>query len=156
MAGNRNKRTVSILSVLIITTTVAGFGQRRASYIVDPDIPRIEAGAEGGSISREIELGAAYLTGRGVARDEKQAARWYEKAANSGDPAAQEEIGYFYQAGIGVERDPARAAQWFERAVAGGLDWRRGKPGCRVRVGSWCAQGSRLCCSALSRGGEKG
>jgi TPR repeat protein len=121
MAGNRNKRTVSILSVLIITTTVAGFGQRRASYIVDPDIPRIETGAEGGSISREIELGAAYLTGRGVARDEKQAARWYEKAANSGDPAAQEEIGYFYQAGIGVERDPARAAQWFERAVAGGL-----------------------------------
>jgi TPR repeat protein len=56
-----------------------------------------------------------------VPRDEKQAAYWYEKAANAGDPGAQQQIGFFYQAGFGVERDPARAAQWFERAVAGGL-----------------------------------
>ncbi len=117
MAGNSNKRVVSIVSLLMIATTLAGFSQ----HFVDRDIPRIQVAAEGGSISRELELGAAYLTGRGVARDEKQAAYWYEKAANSGDPAAQEQTGYFYQAGIGVERDPARAAKWFERAVAGGL-----------------------------------
>ena len=121
MACNRNQRALSLLSFLMIAATSVGFSQRRASYFVDPDIPRIESGAEGGSIPREIELGAAYLAGRGVARDEKQAAYWYEKAANSGDPAAQEEVGYFYQAGIGVERDPARAARWFERAMAGGL-----------------------------------
>jgi uncharacterized protein len=55
-----------------------------------------------------------------VVRDEKQAAFWYEKAANSGDPAAQNEIGFFYQTGIGVVRDPARAVQWYERSIAGG------------------------------------
>jgi hypothetical protein len=121
MAGNRSIRAVSILLFAMIGLSLAGFSQRRASYLIDADIPRIEAGAAGGSIPREIELAAAYLAGRGVARDEKQAAYWYEKAADSGDPAAQEEIGYFYQAGIGVERDPARAALWFERAVAGGL-----------------------------------
>lgn len=118
MAG---KRAVSIVSFLVTVMTVAGFTQPLFSYTAEPDIPRIQTGAETGSISRQIELAAAYLAGRGVPRDEKQAAYWYEKAANSGDPAAQEEIGYFYQAGIGVERDPARAALWFERAVAGGL-----------------------------------
>ena len=121
MAGNRNERVVSIVSFLITATTLVGFTQPRVSYAVDPDIPRIEAGASKGSISQEIELGAAYLTGHGVTRDEKLAAYWYEKAANAGDPAAQEEVGYFYQAGVGVERDPSRAVQWFERAVAGGL-----------------------------------
>ena len=121
MAGRHSERVIYIVSFLITATTVVGLMQPLVSYAVDPDIPRIQAEAKGGSISREIELGAAYLAGHGVARDEKQAAYWYEKAANSGDPAAQEQIGYFYQAGIGVERDPARAAQWFERAVAGGL-----------------------------------
>ena len=54
-------------------------------------------------------------------RNEKLAAYWYEKAANSGDPVAQKQIGYFYQVGIGVPRDPVRAVRWFERAVSGGL-----------------------------------
>ena len=121
MAVNRAKHPVSNVFFLITVMTVAGLAQPLVSHAVNPDIPRIQAGAEAGSISREIELGAAYLAGRGVPRDEKQAAYWYEKAANSGDPAAQEQIGYFYQAGIGVERDPARAAVWFQRAVAGGL-----------------------------------
>ena len=72
-------------------------------------------------MQQEIELGAAYFVGRGVERNEKLAAYWYEKAANSGDPVAQKQIGYFYQVGIGVPRDPVRAVRWFERAVSGGL-----------------------------------
>ena len=88
---------------------------------VDPDIPRLQAEAERGSIQHEVELGSAYFTGHGVAQDEKLAAYWYEKAANAGDPWAQMEIGYFYSAGTGVTRDPAQAAKWFQRAAAGGL-----------------------------------
>lgn len=87
---------------------------------IEPDIPRIQANAARGSIEQEIELAGAYFEGRGVSRDEKQAAYWYEKAANSGDPSAQQQIGFFYEAGIGVQRDPARAASWFQRAVSGG------------------------------------
>ena len=121
MTGNFRGRAVSIVSFLIVATTLAGFTQPRVSYAIDPNIPRVPTGVEGSSISQEIELGAAYLAGSGVARDEKRAAYWYEKAANSGDPAAQNEIGYLYQAGIGVERDPVRAVRWYERAVAGGL-----------------------------------
>ena len=84
------------------------------------DVPRIEAGAERGSVRKQMQLGAAYFLGRGVQRNEEMAAFWYEKAANAGDPVAQEEIGYFYQVGIGVPRDPVRAAHWFQLAAAGG------------------------------------
>jgi uncharacterized protein len=87
----------------------------------DPDIPRLQADAQKGSIKHEMELGSAYLSGRGVPQDEKQAAYWFEKAANAGDPGAQKQIGYFYEAGIGVARDPVQAARWFHRAAAGGL-----------------------------------
>jgi len=91
------------------------------AHASDPDIPRLQVDAERGSIKEEVELGAAYFVGRGVAQDEKLAAYWYEKAANAGDPGAQKQIGYFYQAGIGVPRDSAQAVRWFQRAVAGGL-----------------------------------
>jgi TPR repeat protein len=73
------------------------------------------------SVQRETELAAAYLTGRGVMRDEKRAAYWYEKAAEGGDPQAQKQIGYFYQVGLGVPVDPARAVHWYQLAAANGL-----------------------------------
>lgn len=103
---------VSALALALSTT--------RCVIGAEADIPRIQAGAERGSIQQEIELAGAYFAGHGVARDEKQAAYWYEKAANSGDPGSQLQIGFFYEAGIGVERNPSRAAQWFERAIAAG------------------------------------
>ena len=121
MSRMKKKRSASIVWILSIGLFVLSLCWTHALWAVDPDIPHIQAGAERGSIQQEIELGNAYLVGRGVARDEKQAAYWYEKAANFGDPVAQEQIGYFYQVGFGVKRDPFRAVQWFERAVAGGL-----------------------------------
>jgi TPR repeat protein len=85
------------------------------------DIPQLQAAAKNGYIPQEIELAAAYFTGSGVTRDAKQAAYWYQKAAESGDPEAAKEIGFFYQAGIGVPIDPLRAVHWYQLAAASGL-----------------------------------
>ncbi len=103
----------------------------RAHFLqaAEPDVPQIRAGAESGSVRKEIELGAAYFVGRGVPQNEQLAAYWYEKAANAGDPNAQRQIGYFYQVGIGVSKDPARAVHWYELASASGL------PGAKVNLG---------------------
>lgn len=95
--------------------------QSAASHSIEPDIPQIQADAERGSVQYEIKLGTAYLAGRGVIQDEKQAAYWYEKAANAGDPFAENQIGYLYQVGLGVTRDPVRAVHWYELAAAGGF-----------------------------------
>ncbi len=73
------------------------------------------------SVDRAIQLGNNYLSGHGVNKDQKQAAYWYERAAEAGNPWAQKQIGFCYQVGIGVPRDPVRAVHWFQLAAAGGL-----------------------------------
>ncbi len=73
-----------------------------------------------GHLKQELQLAGDYMVGRGVARDLKQSAYWYRKAADQGFPAAQVQLGYFYLAGLGVERDETQAAKWFERAAASG------------------------------------
>jgi TPR repeat protein len=115
--GQRTRIGVSQFAIGVGLTLLF---QANSVFAVDPDIPRIQAEAARGSIDGEMKLGAAYLAGRGIGQDEKQAAYWYEKAANSGDPVAQKQIGYLYEVGVGVPRDSARAVRWFERAVAGG------------------------------------
>ena len=152
MTGHRSERAFSILPGAIIASMLFAISQSRTALAIDPDIPRIQVGAERGSIQQQIELAAAYLAGRGVPRDEAQAAYWYEKAANAGDPGAQQQIGFFYQAGIGVKRDPARAAQWFGRAVSGGLISAKVNLGVAYVWGLGRAQRPCLCGSTLSRG----
>lgn len=123
---------------------------------VEPDIPRIQANAERGSIQQEIELAGAYFEGRGVSRDEKQAAYWYEKAANSGDPGAQLQIGFFYEAGVGVERDPARAALWFQRAIASGSVAAKVNLGVAYMWGSGVRKDPELATKLFREAAEKG
>src|SRR3954462_6306751 len=61
---------------------------------------QIRKRAELGYTEQQIELAAAYLTGRGMPQSFPLAARWYEKAAAAGNPEAENQIGYFYQYGI--------------------------------------------------------
>jgi len=95
----------------------------RSAVAVGPisDIPQTSDVEDRGHVSKESALGEAYLTGKGVTRDLKQAAYWYEKAAGLGDPVAQNQIGYLYQIGLGVPADPVRAVHWFQLAAANGL-----------------------------------
>ncbi|KAA6465149.1 sel1 repeat family protein [Acidobacteria bacterium AB60] len=88
---------------------------------VFPDLPQTSEIGERAHVSKETALGDAYLTGRGVSQDLKQAAYWYEKGAGLGDPVAQNQIGYLYEVGLGVEKDQARAMHWYQLASAGGL-----------------------------------
>jgi uncharacterized protein len=92
-----------------------------ASPAGEPDVPSTNAARQPRTVDEQLNLATDYFVGRGVARDLKLAAHWYEKAAEAGDPEAQMEIGYLYDAGIGVSRDPAQAVHWYQLAVAGGL-----------------------------------
>lgn len=89
------------------------FGEKKDSAC-RPGEPRA------GSTQDQVCLAKAYLVGRGVERNESQAAYWFEKAADVGDPEAQRALAHLYQVGLGVPRDPAKASRWLERAVAGG------------------------------------
>jgi hypothetical protein len=97
--------------------TVSGFAATSATA----DVPNTQVVPQPRTVDEEIKLAADYFAGRGVAQDARQAAYWYEKAAEAGDPESQLQTGYLYAAGIGVEKNPALAVHWYQLAAAGGL-----------------------------------
>lgn len=112
--ASRNSLQIAAVSGALIFSTLL-------AHATGVDIPQKPMSADHLSTQHEIELAAAYLMGRGVAQDEKQAAYWYQKAAEAGDPEAQKQIGYLYQVGLGVPADPARAVHWYQLSAANGL-----------------------------------
>lgn len=54
--------------------------------------------------------------GRGVAKDETEALKWYRKAADQGFVQAQIDLGGHYARGAGVPRNLARACYWLSLA----------------------------------------
>lgn len=67
-----------------------------------------------------FEIGSRLADGRGVARDVKLAARWFEQAAASGHGPSQYRLASLYREGKGIAKDSALAFQWFDRAAAQG------------------------------------
>lgn len=74
--------------------------------------------ASGGDALALFEIGARYSDGRnGMTADQKQAANWYQLAADKGFAPAQYRLGSMYEKGNGVERDIAKAKGFYEQAA---------------------------------------
>ncbi|WP_051134374.1 SEL1-like repeat protein [Methylocystis sp. ATCC 49242] len=80
----------------------------------------IKALAAGGDAAAQYEMGVRYADGRGVGRDARTAAQWFEKAAAQGLAPAQYRLGSLYEKGVGVERDFASARKWYQSAADAG------------------------------------
>lgn len=156
MVGIQHKRIVAILGFISGGTVALTIAGTRVAFAVNPDIPRLQSAAAKGSIHEEVELGEAYLTGRGLARDEKQAVYWYKKAADSGDPAAQNQLGFLYQTGIGVEQNPARAARWYQRSAASGFPLGKVNLGVAFLRGSGVRKDPALAAQLFREAAERG
>jgi TPR repeat protein len=81
---------------------------------------RIEMEADQGSARAQFNLGVCYMLGRGVERNEREAAKWFRKAAELGDVHAQFNLGLCCDEGQGVERDEREAAKWYRKAAEQG------------------------------------
>ncbi|MFL5015314.1 MAG: peptidoglycan-binding protein [Rhizobium sp.] len=74
--------------------------------------------ASGGDALALFEIGARYSDGRnGMTADQKQAANWYQLAADKGFAPAEYRLGSMYEKGNGVERDIAKAKGFYEQAA---------------------------------------
>jgi hypothetical protein len=62
-------------------------------------------------------LAALYASGRGVAKNDAEAARWYRKAAEKGSSTAMSKLGDMYAQGRGVAKNDAEAARWYRWAA---------------------------------------
>lgn len=80
----------------------------------------IQQSAEQGDAKAQARLGAMYLLGSGVEKDEHLAAEWMLKAANQGHVEAQVIVAAMYDRGLGLKNDVKMATQWYEKAAAQG------------------------------------
>ncbi len=105
--------------------------------------------AEAGEAEAQYLVGVMYAHGRGYEPVCRQAARWFEKAAEQGHPAASFSLGFLLYNGYGLDTDvcllnasPGRAAQWLKRAAELGM------PRAQRIVGRMYATGEGLPVSA--------
>jgi localization factor PodJL len=82
--------------------------------------PVFRAAAIAGDAPAQYEIGLRFGEGRGVARNERQAAYWLELAAKQGLAPAQFRLGGYYEKGIGVKKDLAAARDLYLAAAAKG------------------------------------
>ena len=93
-----------------------------ATDILPPAIggATLRAAAAAGDMAAQYEIAVRFGEGRGVARNERQAAYWLELAAKQGLAPAQFRLGGYYEKGIGVKKDLAVARDLFLAAAAKG------------------------------------
>jgi TPR repeat protein len=75
-----------------------------------------------GDPNAQNALGLRYATGDGVKLDEKEAVRWFIRAAEQGNVLAQSKLGSIYYSGRGVPQDANRAYFWMAVARLNGDD----------------------------------
>lgn len=71
--------------------------------------------------SGAVPLGYSFRLGKGVAKDDKEAVKWFRKAAEQGLALAQFDLGECYLEGTGVDKDEKEAVKWFRKAAEQGL-----------------------------------
>ena len=85
-------------------------------------VEAIRLAAEQGDASAQDDLGLMYADGRGVPRDETEAAGWFRLPADQGQAEAQFNLGRMYANGRGVPQDYVAAYMWFSLAAAQSSD----------------------------------
>lgn len=77
--------------------------------------------AELGNVVAMAEVASLYSEGKGVKQDDKEALRWYFKAAEHGHPTSMAIIARMYELGVGgVEQDIQEALKWYVEAANAG------------------------------------
>jgi Sel1 repeat len=84
------------------------------------EIRQIRQLAEQGQAAKQFDLGFLYDKGRGVQRNDREAAIWYRRAAEQGYAPAQSNLGSMYLNGRGVESSDREAVVWYRRAAEQG------------------------------------
>ncbi len=72
-----------------------------------------ERAAEGGDRKAMHNLGIAYFSGAGGAKNSTTAAQWFRRAADLGLVDSQYNLAALYEQGLGVSQNPAEAYKWY-------------------------------------------
>lgn len=78
------------------------------------------AKAKEGDVVAQMQAAEKYAKGEGVAKSTKEAAGWYQKAAEQGNGDAQLSLGKIFISGQGMPKNSTEAAKWFRMAAEQG------------------------------------
>ena len=106
-------KTRLILLMMLMTLSSIVMGQSLYQKKIDK--------ARAGDAGAQADVGYAYETGDGVAKDINQAVYWYRKSAENGNMYGQANLGYWYYQGQGVAKDDNQAFYWNKKAADQGL-----------------------------------
>jgi uncharacterized protein len=123
--GERMRRFALILILSFAPSLArADFALAARSYSheqYDDALKQFKSLAEHGDANSQYFLGQMYEFGRGVAKDDAQAALWYRKSAVQGHARAQNALATMFMYGRGVPQDRALASLWYRAAADQGL-----------------------------------
>ncbi|MEO7146123.1 MAG: tetratricopeptide repeat protein, partial [Bryobacteraceae bacterium] len=96
---------------LLHPIAVMGDAQIRSAFLDSPDAWIFPKTAQ--TILATIH----FVGGAGVMKDNAEAAKWFQMAAERGDPDAQRNLAQMYYDGIGIPQDYGTAAEWCRGAA---------------------------------------
>ena len=112
-------KPIWILGILSLAIFVGWWIPKDERLSVEPappsSPPQLAALAEKGDANAELQMGQRYADGNGVIKNDKEAARWFEKAARRGQAEAQYRYGLALLDGRGVVQDYKAAFSWIEK-----------------------------------------
>lgn len=88
-----------------------------AKAFKDTNMEELQQKANDGDPAAQTQLGVAYARGTGVEMDQKEAVKWYRKAADQGYVNAQWNLAFRYVRGEGVEANNEQAVDYFRLAA---------------------------------------
>jgi TPR repeat protein len=101
-------------------------GERAQAQSSDQDLAKqkviatLKEMAAAGDMKSQVQIGLAYLTGDGVAKDDAEGVKWLRKAADQDNPVAERYLAEMYFKGRGVPADNTEAAKWLRMAAEQG------------------------------------
>lgn len=121
------------------------------------DVKNLMSQAARGDARASFLLGAAYASGRSVAKNDKEAVYWFRNAAKKGLAEAQYNLAVIYATGTaGVKYNPATAAKWYKRAAEQGLPEAQYNLGTMYGTGRGVKRDDKLAAEWLRKAAEQG
>ena len=106
-----------VFTVLLLFSAAVFQLRAEQAEINRQQVEKLTAKAEAGDAHAQVILGEAYYDGKGVARNQEQAVKWFRKAAEQNLAEAQYNLGVSYAFGQGVAKDFSKAVKWFRKAA---------------------------------------
>ncbi len=112
--------TAAIIIFIVFIGVIWFFSQKAQDKDDTYFLGSIMKAAEMGDPIAQFKLANMYYEGRGLARNDPEAAGWYARAAEQEHSEAQFILGTMYEKGDGVVRNDDEAYKWISRAARQG------------------------------------